>query len=118
MRTFHTLRVLLTLMAALHAGCGGSGSPAPTPTVTTFTITGQVVNAVNVAPITGANVEILDGPNAGKAATTDSNGRYSIGGVSIAGFTMRARAEGFVDNTQAIRIFGDQAVNFGMTVVN
>ena len=117
MRTRHARRIVPPLMLALLLGCGGGDSPAPTPTVPTFTLRGQVVNAANTNPILGATVDIVDGPNMGKAATTDSDGRYSLTGLTVAAYTVRARAQGFVDNAQSFRLEGDETLNFGMSVV-
>ena len=80
-------------------GGGGSPAPTPTPTPTTFTLQGQVSEEepFGGTKIAGAKVEFVDGANAGKSATTNANGNYSITGLSQGGFTVRASATGYLE---------------------
>jgi hypothetical protein len=62
---------------------------------TTFSATGAVVEESTNQPISGAELEILNGPNAGRTFQTDSAGLYSITGLSPGSFTVRFRATGY-----------------------
>jgi hypothetical protein len=101
----------------LLIGCGGGHDSLVLPTPTSFALTGQVVNAATASGIVGASVEITDGPNFGRVATTGGEGRYSLTGVSMGGFTLRARAQGYQENSQAVTLNTDKVINFGMTAV-
>ena len=109
--------VLAVPSLVLLIGCGGGHSTLVLPTVTSFTMTGQVVNAATASGIVGALVEILDGPNMGRSATTGLEGRYNLNGLSPSGFTLRARAQGYQDNSQPVTLLADKVVNFGMSAV-
>ena len=67
--------------ASTTPGAQGVGTD---PAVTTPT--GRVIGAV---------VEVVDGPDAGRRATSDEDGRYVLEGLRNAGFTIRVMAEGF-----------------------
>lgn len=101
----------------LLISCGGGHSTLVLPTVTSFTMTGQVVNAATASGIVGASVEVTDGPNIGRVATTGNEGRYRLTGVSMGGFTLRARAQGYQENSQSVTLNADKVVNFGMTAI-
>ena len=109
--------IFAILSLALMVGCGGSGGSMVIPTVTSVALTGQVVNAATASGIVGALVEILDGPNMGRSATTGLEGRYNLNGLSPSGFTLRARAQGYQDNSQPVTLLADKVVNFGMSAV-
>jgi hypothetical protein len=83
----------------LVVACGGNSSaPAsPTPVATSYTLSGTVSEA---SPITGVvsdvRIDVLDGPNAGRSAMTDNNGRYSMSGLASGLFQLRATKSGYV----------------------
>lgn len=78
--------------------------PAPQGLVT---LTGTV-KAGGVA-VSGAGVEIQDGPNAKKGTTTDSSGNYSISGLTAAAVTVRAFKSGYPDNDQRVTLTGSSS---------
>ena len=95
-----TAVVCAAFAASLLVGaCGGNSSaPAsPTPVATSFTLSGTVNET---SPITGVvsdvRIDVLDGPNAGRSAMTDSNGRYSMSGLASGQFQLRATKSGYV----------------------
>jgi hypothetical protein len=73
-------RRLLTAAAALAAciACGKDSptAPAPTPTPVAISVAGTVSSGG--ARVPNANVRIHDGPNAGRATTTNASGEYSL----------------------------------------
>jgi hypothetical protein len=85
-----TLLVALASMWACRGSRGTATSPSSTPTppptanpTTTFSLNGKVRNLFTAAPISGATVSIVDGPNAGKATTTDMSGTYSFRDTAV-----------------------------------
>ncbi|MGE3840454.1 MAG: carboxypeptidase-like regulatory domain-containing protein [Vicinamibacterales bacterium] len=52
-------------------------------------------------PLVGARVEVVDGPEAGRSATTDENGSFSWTGSFDSTTRFRASKEGHVNATQA-----------------
>src|SRR5262245_51124554 len=100
--------VLIPLLLALVAGaCSDSQRPAaaasptapsaptPMPAATTFTLTGTILDAHTVRPIEGATVRVTDGPNAGRTATTDSAGKYTLAALSSGSITLQIAAAGY-----------------------
>src|SRR6185503_19460070 len=87
--------VLVLVVAVVIAGCNRTSATAPTPAPPTlYTITGTVSNAGG-GGIGGAVVTVSDGPNAGQSTTTDVVGRYTLGGLTFATFTVTVSANGF-----------------------
>jgi hypothetical protein len=84
------------VLAVVIGGCDGTSPTAPTPQAppTLYTITGTV-NSGGGGGIAGAAVTVSDGPNAGKSTTTDVVGRYMLGGLTFANFTVTVSANGF-----------------------
>ena len=107
--------VLLVLGAGL-AGCGGSSSPvAPrqgteTPS-TPGSVSGELISGTvsdsALRPLAGARVELLDGPQAGMAATSDAEGGFSIRGTVDDTTRFRASKDGYVAGTEIILPFCD-----------
>ncbi len=112
----------LALLAALatHA-CGGSDATSPTaPTgITTppptFTLSGSITYAASAAPLPGAQVEVTDGPNAGRATTTGDDGRYTLSSLTAdANMTVRASNAGFLDQLRTLSLTGDTVFDFSL----
>lgn len=92
----------VALACSIAVGCGGGldnpskASPTTTtvpPTQTLYTITGTVSSAAS-GPLGNATVQIVDGRKAGQTANTDGSGRYTLSGLTFAGFTFTASAPG------------------------
>jgi hypothetical protein len=87
--SFSTLRNvgLIALTASMMMACGGAPAGVPTPTAnpnpapnpgpSTFTVSGKVVSLTG-QPVPSATVQVIGKPS----TTTDSNGNFSIPGVS------------------------------------
>ena len=110
--------LILPVLAAavLLTGCKNNNSPSPTtttstatttsttsttttttttttvPGATTFSLTGTVTANIGSTPVADAEIEILDGPNAGKTTRTSAAGAYSFAGLPAGTFTIRVRA--------------------------
>jgi hypothetical protein len=107
-----TWRLVITLGALLAGACGGS---ATSPSQTAFSLSGQVTSALTSSPVAGATVTIVDGPNAGKTATTDGSGNYGFSGLERAGFTVSVSADGFAPQSQGISLTSNQTASFRLT---
>ena len=83
---------------------GESGVGTAAPAVTTPD--GYVIGAV---------VEVVDGPDAGRQATTDGNGRYVLESLRQAQFTIRATAEGFASVRGVVDLTADRVLDFAIS---
>jgi len=75
------------------------GPVEPSPQVRT--VRGFVGDTI-ARPLVGAKVEVLDGPEAGKAAATDETGWFTLVGVLVDSTRLRASKEGHVTATGTI----------------
>ena len=65
--------------------------------------------------VAGAVVEIVDGPDAGRQATTDDHGRYLLESLEEAQVTVRATAEGFAPVDRTLVLASDTALAFAIS---
>ena len=110
------MRRVLVGAALIAAGCGGGSSSPTTPTppvARTFTLSGTVSESAptTATKISGATVTFTDGSNAGKNATTDSSGNFSITGLQGGGFTVRVSANGYSDTSSPVTLTADATLN-------
>ncbi len=82
----------------------GWADPESGPSVTTPS--GRVVGAV---------VEVVNGPEAGRQATTDDHGRYLLESLEEAQLTVRATAEGFASVNRTLDLVSDTALAFAIS---
>ena len=71
-----------------------SGSLHVTLQARTFALAGVISDGESGRSIDG-EVEVLDGPNAGKVTRADGTGHYSLSGLVAGSFVVRARATGY-----------------------
>jgi hypothetical protein len=102
-----TVRVEVTYSDASSTGMTATATadvpplgPAPPPT---YTLTGLISDVARTG-ISGARVEVLNGDNAGKAATTDATGTYTLTGLLGGTFRLRASADGFSAGEQNVTV--------------
>ena len=99
------------VIGSFLVGCNNSGElmsvTSPTPLVSTspvppgtLTLNGRVTETppTSQTGIAGALVRLTGGPNAGRSATTNSMGFYTIPDVAI-GSTVQVSAEGYVESS-------------------
>jgi hypothetical protein len=97
---------LAVAVISIAVACGGEngGSPVnPTPTAptppapTSLTLSGTISESAPTSStrIAGATVSVLDGPNAGRTATTDGNGIYRLDGLQSGNANVSANAPGY-----------------------
>jgi hypothetical protein len=77
---------------ASFSGASGSLRVALKPRV--FGVAGVITDGESGQPVAG-EVEIIDGPDAGRKTPTDGAGRYALSGLSSGSLTVRARAAGY-----------------------
>jgi len=112
-----TALVVILALAGTAATLTGCGSSRSTPAGSTFAPTATspapagsqklngYVGDTGFRRIAGADVEVLDGPQAGMRLTSDANGEFTFTGVFSGGVTMRATKEGYVPATETVRIY-------------
>jgi hypothetical protein len=102
-----TAIVLLVLAQGL-AGCGGSNSSsAPSavpqaglqPPALVSGISGFVMDTA-FRPLAGANIEVIDGPDAGTSTIADATGQFSLTGAFDPTVRFRATKDDYVTATQ------------------
>jgi hypothetical protein len=93
-----------------------SGTGVVTPT---FTLSGLVTESAPTTStvLAGVRVAFLDGANAGKAANTGADGRYSITGVVAGGYTVTAILAGYTSVALPVGIDGNTTLNFRLDPV-
>jgi len=69
------------------------------------------------APVNGARVLVVDGPNAGLAVTTNVNGSYRFETLSIANMNFSANATGYQEDRRGTFVNGTNGLNFTLTPV-
>jgi hypothetical protein len=76
-------------------------------------ITGQVIDRETTLPIENA---VISTDKGGYSATTGSTGSYSISGIKVGTFTVRASAAGYQSQSQSVAVAKDaeQTVNFSL----
>jgi hypothetical protein len=103
-----------TLAVLLSVGCSQDAPTAPTR-ATTWNLTGTVRRADTGAPVAGASVAILDGPNAGRVTATSDSGAYTLLGLTPGGFSLRAQHADYFETAQAVDLTSDRTLDFGLT---
>jgi hypothetical protein len=81
-------------------------------TLTTFTLNGTVTDGTSGAMLPNSLVQVTEGVNAGKSATTDSTGTYAIGGVTPGTFNMSASAVSYQTMARQVAVSADTRVDF------
>ena len=99
--------VVLLVLAGGMAACDSSRpsmpmapTPVPQPVQqsTTVFVNGYVYDSA-IRILTGAVVEVLDGPQAGLSATADATGKFTLAGTFDDSTRFRASKDGHVDST-------------------
>ena len=65
--------------------------------------------------VVGAVVEIVDGPDAGRQATTDDRGCYVLEGLEQAQFAIHVRAEGFAPVGGVVDLTSNRVLDFAIS---
>jgi outer membrane receptor protein involved in Fe transport len=76
-------------------------------------VSGSVIDGTTKAPIAGAKVTLAS-PTGIYKATTDSNGHFSVDGLTVDTYSLSIQAQGYDGTSQSgINVAGDQTLDFG-----
>jgi carboxypeptidase family protein len=81
-------------------------------TPSTFDVDGTATDGTSGGILPKIAIRITDGANAGKSATTDGSGNYSIAGVNPGTFTMSAAAVSYQTTTKQVTVSTSARVDF------
>ena len=92
-------------------------SPTPSPPTSTGTVslTGTVSSKSGSRPLNGVRVTIVDGENAGRTTTTDTDGSYRFDSLQRANANLVANAARFTTVRGGVYIDGLTTLNFALT---
>ena len=103
-------------------GCGGDRSNGGGGSITQPTPTWQLQGTVSEVGtnrrLSAVRVDVVDGANAGKSTSTDSNGTFRISGLTPGGFSVKASAAGHDSVTQGVTLTSDQTVDFSLPIAS
>jgi hypothetical protein len=104
-----------TEIRASYQGVSGS-APVTVTRPVSYVLGGTVTETVphTTTALAGARVEIVDGPNAGKFATTDAAGAYQIANLSPGTWSMRASLASYDDTTKTVTVTGNTTLNLAL----
>jgi hypothetical protein len=78
----------------------------------TFALSGTITDATSRAVLPNIGVRVTDGVNAGKTATTDSSGTYTIADVTAGTFALSASGAGYQSQAQTVTVSADTRADF------
>jgi hypothetical protein len=85
-----------------------AAADVPLSKAPTFTLSGFVSEEnTGGRAVAGAMIQVVDGPNAGKNASTDGNGSYSLTELAAGSFSIRATANGYKAAERAVTVAED-----------
>lgn len=87
-------------------------APAPAPAPSTFSIAGAVTDQQSGRGIAAALVVVMDGPDANKAALTNSSGTYTLTDLQPGTITLSATAAGYSSLAQRVTVQGNMSQSF------
>lgn len=100
----------VVLLAAMGFGCGDSRNATPplapsasVPLTAQQSLSGYVADTAFRA-VTGARVEVLDGPQAGLSMLSDASGHFTYTGTFASSVTFRVSKDGYVSATGTSRV--------------
>src|SRR5262245_65923580 len=111
-RRFYTL-----LLVAATIACGGTDARTPPSPIVpsgefTYSLTGFVRQWPTMKGIADATVSVVDGPDGGRAAETDGNGRYRLAGLKGGELAIAVSAPDYAPLTSRIVLASNQALDF------
>jgi hypothetical protein len=109
-------------VSVAFAACGGKSPTSPTAPdpsgvdaeQQSFSLSGHVLLQPSNQAIASAIVEIIEGANAGRRTTTDSEGRYQLNELRAGDMTVRASAESVGSKTTPIDLDANATVDFAL----
>ena len=83
---------------------GTSGSLHLDVAMRTYGLVGVIADEATRSPLADVRVEVLNGANAGKTASTDTAGSYTFGGLVAETFRLRASKDGYGSGEQNVTV--------------
>jgi hypothetical protein len=105
---------VLPCLLAVAAACGGGGGTPASPAPVRWTLSGTVSDAGTQGGLPGARVEIVNGPNQGRSAAADAQGRYTLAALEPGTFGIRALAEGFDPESRQVMLASNLTADFSL----
>lgn len=107
-------RVCVIVFLLIATGCSGGGSSSPViPSAPRWQLSGTV-RCNGGDPVASGTLEITDGPNAGRRATTDASGRYLFSALEQATFSVRASAADHQSVTRGVALTANAVLDFNL----
>lgn len=109
--------LLFTLVSVWS--CGGKKEdvvgPSPVPSSSsTFSLGGTVVDSETRVGVAGVAVTIVDGPDKGAVASTDSGGSYRFAALQQAGFTVSVSAPAYIPQSLGVTLTANRQIDFSL----
>ena len=82
------------------------------PTAATYTLVGTITDATSGGILPGILVVVQDGGNAGRNATTNSGGTYTLADLAAGTFTLSAAASGYQTATKSVAVAANTRADF------
>lgn len=79
-------------------------------------LTGVVTAGGTGVPISGATITVIDGPDAGRIATTSISGAYRFDHLAIGNANLSVRGSGYLGTASGVYVDGTNALNFALQV--
>ena len=95
-----------------------SPSPTPAPAPTSVALTGTVTVTNTSVRLDGATIRILDGPNAGRTATTSGGGTYRFDGLTPGNANLSATAATWDESRAGVFIDGTNTLSFTIRTIS
>ena len=107
----------VVVVASCFSACGGSSpaAPAPPPAPTTVRLTGTVSFPAGDL-VADATITVLDGPNAGKSASTNRVGDYVLEGLTPGNANLSANATIYDEVRLGVLVNGSNTLNFTFSI--
>jgi hypothetical protein len=125
MAIFRGLAVLTAGVCCLLCvgACGGSEGPGGgnymiTQPTQTWRLQGTVSENETGKRLSSVRVEVIDGNNAGKFATTDASGSYQLTDLAEGGFSVKAAGAGHDPATQGVTLSSDRTMDFSLALAS
>lgn len=111
----HALAVVVA--ASCFSACGGSSpaAPAPPPAPTAVRLTGTVSFPAG-DQVAEAIITVLDGPNAGRSASTNRVGDYVLDGLTPGNANLSANATIYDEVRRGVLVNGSNTLNFTFSI--
>jgi hypothetical protein len=110
-----TLTADLTLDFALTRWSDGDSAPEPPqPPTDRWVLAGVATDAGTRLPLAGVRIEVTDGANSGRTATTGPDGRYLMVDLAPGSATIRATLEQYLPKSATIALQDDRTLDFSL----